>query len=136
MISRNERRKNPRPLQNFRLIPSDSTIALFGILFTAAYKSSMTQLLRRKLLWKRSRERRRSRRSPANAVSTRIIFSGGGNNFWRCCPIFFPTAENAWTRTGTSWKQSFSDRSASSRSSWIGLKKNLRSSCREEASQG
>jgi len=37
MISRNERRKNPRPLQNFRLIPSDSTIALFGILFTAAY---------------------------------------------------------------------------------------------------
>lgn len=37
MISRNERRKNPRPLQNARLIASGSTVALFGILFTAAY---------------------------------------------------------------------------------------------------
>ena len=47
MISRNERRKNPRPLQNFRLIPSDSTIALFGILFTAAYRK---QTMSRKAL--------------------------------------------------------------------------------------
>jgi hypothetical protein len=38
MISRNERRIKPRRLQKYRRIPSDSTIALFGILFTAAYK--------------------------------------------------------------------------------------------------
>ena len=37
MISRNERRIKPRRLQKYRRIPSDSTIALFGILFTAAY---------------------------------------------------------------------------------------------------
>ena len=38
MISRKKRRKNHRRPQNARLIPSGSAIALFGILFTAAYK--------------------------------------------------------------------------------------------------
>ena len=45
MISRNERRIKPRRLQKYRRIPSDSTIALFGILFTAAYSGYATELL-------------------------------------------------------------------------------------------
>jgi hypothetical protein len=37
VISRKERTDKPRRLQNYSLIPSDSTFVLFGILFTAAY---------------------------------------------------------------------------------------------------
>ena len=37
MISKKKRRKILRRLQNARLIASGSTLALFGILFTAAY---------------------------------------------------------------------------------------------------